>query len=248
MTHKPKLRKCPACVAAKMKKKRFVRDKTKSRRLLAKKFGDLVTVDHLVLRFKSKGAWGYKYILHILDLATGFRGVYPGKANASWEVMARVNEYRGMTRIKCAYTDRAKEFEDTFRDLGTPHDTSRAGDHQNNSLIERENQELGRGIRTILMHAGLPPPFWPEAAAHFTMAEHVEIIDGESAWFRRFWRAFQRRNDTVWCQCGVQTFDYDDFNNQRTEVCTIDDSGYLHGMGNQDGSTMDWELPSNPTI
>ena len=42
------------------------------------------------------------------------------------------------------------------------------------------------GAKALLSAAGLPPQFWPYAIRDYCFAENIRMIDGDSAWNKRF--------------------------------------------------------------
>ena len=89
------------------------------------------------------------------------------------------------------YTDMADVFRVAAKELGIPRDESFAGKPQTNALIERMNGDLAKGVRVLLVQAGLPPPFWHLALEHYCVAKNVKIVEGTSAWFRKFKKHFE---------------------------------------------------------
>ncbi len=55
---------------------------------------------------------------------------------------------------------------------------------QNNSIIERTNQDVKYGTRALLAQAGLPACLWVYAAPCYCMLDNVCTVDseGKSAW------------------------------------------------------------------
>ena len=62
-------------------------------------------------------------------------------------------------------------------------ESAQPGRHETNGIIERENQDVLGGIRTILIQAGLPLEFWPFAAEHYSFMHNIQQMGGSSPYF-----------------------------------------------------------------
>ena len=47
-------------------------------------------------------------------------------------------------------------------------------------------RKVFEGANALLSAAGLPPQFWPYAIRDYCFAENIKMIDGDSAWNKRF--------------------------------------------------------------
>ena len=93
--------------------------------------------------------------------------------------------FRGRSYLQFVYTDGAKELDSALSTFGFPHGTSTPDVHETNAHIERRNQTILGGTRTLLEYAGMPSCFWPMAAR--CLCHHLNIEksdDGESAWYK----------------------------------------------------------------
>ena len=57
---------------------------------------------------------------------------------------------------------------------------------ETNGVAERINRHVEEGIRALLVSAGLNDQWWSFAGRFFCMAANIVIIDGDSAWNKRF--------------------------------------------------------------
>jgi hypothetical protein len=87
--------------------------------------------------------------------------------------------------VKTFQCDGAKELYKAAVDLGICPTTSRPYVSQSNSVVERAIRHVEEGTRTILLHAGLPPQWWPFAAKFFCFACNIDDSQGPSPWDRR---------------------------------------------------------------
>jgi hypothetical protein len=94
-THKPKLNSCDTCRRAKVLRAKHIRILRKaenrirkSRGLIPEKFGDQVTLDHIIARDEhNRGFKGQTSALTLMDRATGFRwgtGLRQTEAGPTW--------------------------------------------------------------------------------------------------------------------------------------------------------------------
>ena len=106
---------------------------------------------------------------------------YPAYNKTTFHAQGLLNRFRGYNRVKRMYADRAKELDCAATAMGIPCDRSRAGRPQTNGIIERRNQEISRGAKSLLLQAGLPPPFWWLAVPCYCFLENVQDEGGTSA-------------------------------------------------------------------
>ena len=148
-------------------------------------------MDFIEARKGHSSGDGHGVALTIYDLGTGFVGVYPSQSRAAEPTKQSLQSCVGRRRVHCLYTDRAKELIATALALGIPNDFSMSGRPQTNGIVERQNQELKRGTKTLLAGAGLPPPFWHLAVACYAHHQNAQTVDGTSPWFKRFGEHFK---------------------------------------------------------
>ena len=91
----------------------------------------------------------------------------------------------GDHQIDCLYSDNSGEIGKACRVNSIATRNSLPGLPKNNAIIERTNQDILQGIRTVLVRAGLPACFWTYACYHYCLMENVmKDSSGTSAWFR----------------------------------------------------------------
>ena len=183
-THKPANIRCTSCMRGKL---RQVPHRAGSFDRPVEKWGDIITVDHMVQTDEdwTIGCDGSKNLLAVKDLATGLKWAYPMPTKSAENTADALKRFCGSYRIGCVYSDGAPELDEACRMLGYPHDKSHPGVPQNNGIIERCNGDILAMTRTCIIHAGLPNHVWPWACQcvchndNCTWDEHRE-----SAWYR----------------------------------------------------------------
>ena len=180
LTHLPKRRDCDTCQRAKMRSRCRYRNTYNPQ---TTNWGDLVSADHLKGNGLDFALGDEAGALIIKDAYSGLVGYY-GVKDQTWETTHwAIREFKGERNIQLFYSDGAPEIARAVRTLGILHRTSTPGVPQNNGVIEREVQECIRGLRTLLLAAGLPTAFWVYAAEAFGFMKNImEKEDGESAW------------------------------------------------------------------
>ena len=142
-------------------------------------------MDYMEARNDHMGVDDDGVVLDIMDLGTGFVGIFPVKSRSAVETTRAARQSIGRKRASCLYTDRADEFIATPYALALPCDHPKAGRPQMNGIIERQNQEIKRGTKAMLTQAGLPPPFWHLAICCYAHHQNTQVADGTSAWSKR---------------------------------------------------------------
>ena len=185
MTHRTKNDHCPSCQRAKSQHKP-ARRRDKRDRPAPEVFGDEVTADHLIAQADDdQGVHGEETAVVVMDRATRYLGVYPLGSKSADDAMEALQHFSGPTvAVKQFYSDNAAELIRAAKDLGWPHDTSTPGRPATNGVAERAVKRVVEGTRTLLLHAGLEPKWWPLVARHFCHAFNIEVVDGDSAWQR----------------------------------------------------------------
>ena len=97
--------------------------------------------------------------LVIIDRATGWIECYPLKSKR-WEDahLALIDFFGPGPKPKFLYTDNSGELKRAIKELKTAHGTAIPYQPQSNGVAERAVRKVLEGTRTILLHAGLPPP------------------------------------------------------------------------------------------
>ena len=89
------------------------------------------------------------------------------------------------------YSDNSDEIGKALKALKTMPETSQPGRRETNAIVERENQDMLGGIRTLLIEAGLPSEFWPFAAENYAFACTVMENEDQPAYFNRHGKYFK---------------------------------------------------------
>ena len=173
LTHKPFNRYCDACVQGKLKMRPHRRG---AYRRKPKKWGDIVTGDHLV---GNRGAWtgvtGDENAFTIRDLWSGYLACYPVKAKDTPCAVESLKHFMGARKIRLFYSDNSQELIGATEELGIDREGTEVGDPTNNAIAERNNQTILGGVRSILIRAGFPACFWPFAAPYYCLMDNVDV-------------------------------------------------------------------------
>ena len=195
-THRPKNPYCKVCQKAKMLAP-HARKRGGSSTIMAKKFGDHVTIDHIITRdLRDFGIEGEKVALVVKDVCTNFRYVYPSSTKDSEQVYENLLHYFQVDDdVGIIYSDNAPELEDATRKFKIRHNTSRPYADESKSVIEREIRTILEGTRANLTQAGIPEKLWPYAAQHHAMALNLSrrLDTGRIPWTERFGEDFNGR-------------------------------------------------------
>ena len=124
-----------------------------------------------------------KTALTIYDLGTHFTGCYPLKTKNADDARRALQHFRGpRAYFQYVYSDNSGEIWKAVDELGFQQGTSTPGVHETNSHIERRNETILGGTRTVLVNAGLPSCFWPSASSYFCHMLNTKMVDGDSCW------------------------------------------------------------------
>ena len=171
LTHKPKNPFCDACNRAKMRRgKRF----TGSYNRKPEAWGWCITCDHIVSKEDNMlGIRGERDCLTIKDLWSGLKHCYPTQDKTAAETIRCLKLFIGDRPVPRVYSDNSGEIGSALKKLNLMPENSQPGRHETNAIIERENQDMQGGIKTLLEEAGLPLEFWSFAAEHYTFLHNV---------------------------------------------------------------------------
>ena len=183
LTHFPKNKYCSACQRARLRRRPIgvVRqDKGEA----AVEFGDVITCDHIIAsKDEAEGLLTDKTAMTIYDMGTHFTGCYPLKTKGADDAYRALQHFRGPRgTFHYVYSDNSGEIWKAVDMLGFPQGTSTPGIHETNSHIERRNETILGGTRTVLESAGFPSCFWPLASAYFCHMLNIKLHEGDSAW------------------------------------------------------------------
>ena len=154
-------------------------------------FGQCITVDTFITRSpESISISGDKDALVIRDLGTDYLDCIPMQDKTMWSHRSALMQFlsnQDIARLEKVHSDRAGEIKSALDNLGIRHSRSQPYDPQSNGVAERTVRMILEGMRTLLLHAGLPPPYWRFAARAWCQSHNVSIdADGSSPYARRF--------------------------------------------------------------
>jgi hypothetical protein len=202
-THKPKLRSCDTCGRAKAMRAQRVRASKKAwervRKIQAvrpEKFGDRVTLDHIIARNERTVGYGKQQnAITLIDAASDFRWgkaqrYKTGKENL--EVMRKFQGSDPKDKIKYAYSDAAPEIAYVVKKMGLGgyHDISTPGDSQGNGAAENNNTDIKMAAAALITHTGMPLAYWPFALPCCCFGHDTAIMDGASPYLDGFGENF----------------------------------------------------------
>ena len=148
-----------------------------------KKWGEIITADHLVStkRGRKHGVRGWKNSVNLKDLWSGLIASVPVKNKGHEEATRAFRFFCGSRKIQRIYSDNAGELKAAADKLGVQHEGSESGVPVNNSKAERNNQNILNLSKPALCRAGLPACCWPYAAPHACLMENTHWEDGEES-------------------------------------------------------------------
>ena len=126
LRHKPFNKYCEDCCKCKMAAKRHFKGSYKR---VPKRWGELVTADHLVSNKKGKGhgIHGFKNAVNIKDLYSGLFAGYPVKHKGHEEARKAFKIYCGGRKTQRIYSDNAGELKAAAEKLKALHEPSEPG-------------------------------------------------------------------------------------------------------------------------
>ena len=171
LSHIPKNKFCDIC-AAKERRRRAPRRAAQPEEAY-QSFGQVVTADHLVIGERSEGFRGERSAMVVKDLFSGYVDAFPQKHRHAEGCVTAWIEYIGEEKCQRFHSDCSKELRSMAKSMRLNHTTSTPYRPQGNSLIERENQVLVQGTKTLLQQSGLPHKFWPLAIRYFCFVRNA---------------------------------------------------------------------------
>ena len=104
-----------------------------------KKWGEVITADHLVTNKKGRkhGVRGFKNAANIKDLYSGLIACVPVKNKGHEEAVRAFSFFCGNRKIQRIYSDNAGELTAAANKLGVPHEPSESGVPVSNCIAER---------------------------------------------------------------------------------------------------------------
>ena len=144
-----------------------------------RKFGDLVTADHLISKSDTDlGTHESKVAMVMLDHATNWTRIFPGAAKAADLAKRAIEDFKGDDKVREIYTDNAPEIIKAVKELKLRHETSTPYRSTTNSKAERAIRKVLEGTRTVLEQSGFSTRWWPKAAEHFCVGLNTTVEEG----------------------------------------------------------------------
>jgi transposase InsO family protein len=131
---------------------------------------------------------GSRYVLSLIDHATRMVWSYPLVNKESMQIRNKLENWRLQVerqtdvKVKCIRSDNGAEFKGEVSkwilQLGITRQLSAPCSPQQNGMIERWHRTMAEGIRTQLLHSGLPTSFWAEALRHVVWVNNFAPHNG----------------------------------------------------------------------
>ena len=169
--------------------------------LIAQKFGDLVTADHIIIATESDySRHGDTAVLGCQDLATKWIGGYPAPHKTAEETIKALQHFAGKEKVALLYSDGSGELEAAACALQIPHDISTPHRPQNNGVAEQIVRRIIEGARCCLLASGLAHVWWREALQAYCYLRNVhDLVRGNKTPYELrfktafFWESFAIR-------------------------------------------------------
>jgi Reverse transcriptase (RNA-dependent DNA polymerase)/Integrase core domain len=161
---------CHPCLAGKQTRSRCTEPQRRASRPL-----ELVHMD--LGGYYDRSIEGFRYFLIIVDDYSRFTWIWLLKSKDKEAVSAAVRQFKAHAenqfecKIKRARTDNGggefknKEWEEIVVDAGIQHEPSPPYEHDRNGVAERAIRTIKEMATSMLVQAGLPPSYWPDAVA-----------------------------------------------------------------------------------
>ena len=182
LTHKPALDGCEACLRGKLREAKHYRGAFKRE---TRKWGDLVTCDHLVSRSEEVGQSVQKHsdALVVVDVHTRLKHCYPLQSKSAEETLKALRHFKGARHIELLYADNSREITEAANGLGVALDTAQPGVPQTNAIAERTNGDVLAMTRTAMVAGGFPACYWSWAAQCVCFNDNARCVNGTSAYY-----------------------------------------------------------------
>ncbi len=154
-------------------------------------WGETITCDHIYSASATAlGLDGETESFVIKDLWSGLLHSFPVATKAATYVVHCIQQFVGDRKVQTLYSDNAKEFMGSCRELMMARDGGQPGVPHTNGIIERVNQLVIGGTSTCLIAAGLPPCYWSYGSPCFCFNLNTQSICGTSPWEKTHGAAF----------------------------------------------------------
>ena len=126
-------------------------------------FGDKLTADHVIFSKEDASHDLKRYLLTVLDRATGWLEGYPCPSKDTAHTEMSLRDFAGSIVPKLLYTDNSGQFIEAAKRLKWLHDCSTDNRPATNGTIERANRNILEGLRSALCESGLEHKLWSQA-------------------------------------------------------------------------------------
>ena len=156
------------------------------------KLGEQVTGDHFIKGGREEEEdhnFPCDTVAVVLyDRGTRFLAVYPKSAKSAVNTVAAMQHFAGVRdKALSFYCDNAPEFISAATSLKGRLGTATTGMPQTNGVAENCVRRCKEGGGCAIVQSGLnPSTFWPSAGEHFCFANNIAIVNGDSAWNKRY--------------------------------------------------------------
>ena len=192
-THFPKDRNCEISVRGPKSQGRRAEDALAKPYLVLKKFGDLITADHKVLRDNCESRNNHRYAVVVQDLATQWIQSYPCTTKTCQEIQRSLQKFLEPDRKpKVIFTDNSVEIGKACEDLSWNHCTCTPHRSETHGIAERAVRRVKEGTSAVLLQSGLDKKWWPDSMECDTSLRNVTDLssDGKTPYERRFGEPF----------------------------------------------------------
>ena len=146
LLHKPKNPYCEACTRGKMRLGKLFKGSYQRK---PDKWGQCITCDHIVSKEDNMlSIKGHRDCLTIKDLWSGLKHCYATYDKGHEQAIKCMQHFIGDRICYRVYSDNSGEIGKALKTMKLMPENSQPGRHENNAIIERENQDFLGGIRT----------------------------------------------------------------------------------------------------
>ena len=164
-------------------------------------FGDLITVDHKVLREGCESRYNHRYAIVVQDLATQWIQSYPCKTKTSQETQRSLQKFLEPDRKpKVIYTDNSLEFGKACEDLSWNHCTSTPHRSEKMRLLREQCAEWQKARLLFCCNQ-----VWMKVGGQILwnvtpICENVTdlLSGGKTPYEKTFWATIQRTYYSIW--------------------------------------------------
>ena len=193
-THFPKDRNCDICMRTKRTKQGLLAENALAQPYLGqKKFGELMTADHKVLREGCESRNNHRYAVVVQIFASQWIQSYPCKTITFQETEKSLQKFlEPMRKPKVIHTNNSWAFGKACEDLSWNHCTS-THRSETNGIAERALRRIKEGTSAVLLQSGLDERWWAGfMECHWYLRNIQDLLsDWKTPYNRRFGEPFK---------------------------------------------------------